>query len=231
MLIVILYTPEHRCKIPSLSNDSYAIQNDYHRRLINETIPLSSDPTQPYDRCHVYVTDGNSLHAANASRVMCTEWVYDKSVFTSTFTSQINLVCRDSLKTSHIMMFFYFGLLVGDLILGMLSDSLGRQKSMYIALVFLLISSVSVTFTPEFYSFAVLQFIIGGSGHGAFVAVAVISMEMVGISKRIWPGLFIPVLFAVGVCYVALTGFLARNWKWVNLASAIPCILYLSFWW
>jgi predicted MFS family arabinose efflux permease len=46
---------------------------------------------------------------------------------------------------------------------------------MYIALVFLLISSMSVTFTPEFYSFAVLQFIIGGSGHGAFVAIAVIS--------------------------------------------------------
>ncbi|XP_053398326.1 organic cation transporter protein-like [Mercenaria mercenaria] len=231
MLIVILYTPEHRCKIPSLSNDSFAVQGLYHEQLINETIPPSDDPTIPYDRCHIYITEGSSFNPANASRKQCTEWVYDKSVFTNTFTSQINLVCEDSLKTSHVMMFFYFGLLVGDFILGMLSDSLGRQKSMCIALLVLLASSVSVSFTPEFYSFAVLQFIIGGSGHGAFVAIAVISMEMVGPAKRLWTGMLIQVFFAIGVCYVALTGFLARSWMWINLASAIPCAFYLSFWW
>ena len=46
---------------------------------------------------------------------------------------------------------------------------------MCIALLILVISSISVSFIPEFYSFAVLQFIIGGSAHGAIVAIAVIS--------------------------------------------------------
>ena len=36
---------------------------------------------------------------------------------------QSNLVCGDSLKTSHIQMFFYFGLLVGDFVFGMFADA------------------------------------------------------------------------------------------------------------
>lgn len=58
---------------------------------------------------------------------------------------------------------------------------------MCIAFLILLISSVSVTFAPEFYSFALLQFIIGGSGHGAFVAIAVISTYTKSIPRNFSP--------------------------------------------
>lgn len=56
---------------------------------------------------------------------------------------------------------------------------------MYIAFLILLVSSVGVSFAPEFYSFALLQFIIGGSGHGAFVAIAVISTLHKSIPRNV----------------------------------------------
>lgn len=36
---------------------------------------------------------------------------------------QHNLVCDDALLTSHAKMIFYFGVLVGDLIFGVLADT------------------------------------------------------------------------------------------------------------
>lgn len=38
------------------------------------------------------------------------------------FYKQVNLVCDDSLKTSHAQMIFYFGVLAGDVGFGSLAD-------------------------------------------------------------------------------------------------------------
>lgn len=39
------------------------------------------------------------------------------------FYLQHNLVCDDALLTSHAKMIFYFGVLVGDLVFGVLADT------------------------------------------------------------------------------------------------------------
>ncbi|XP_045198101.2 organic cation transporter protein-like [Mercenaria mercenaria] len=234
MVIVVLYTPDHRCKIPGLDNDTYEVQGTFHEELLNETIPLSDDPTLTYDQCNVYDTgsaafDGNN-RPINASLLKCTEWVYDKSVFSETFTSKANFVCGDALKTSHIQMFFYFGVLVGDFVLGMFADIMGRKKALCGALTLLLVASASVTWAPEFYSFAVI-FVIGAFAHGAYVCIYVFSMEIVGVRKRVWTGTFVQIFFAVGAIYLATVSYLARDWIWINAACSIPCIFYLALWW
>ncbi|XP_052807935.1 organic cation transporter protein-like [Mya arenaria] len=234
MTIVVLFTPAHRCKLPNFKNDTYAIQNAYHESLVNVTIPLSSDPTKVYEECQMYRIEGGAEFGGtlgNHSLATCTEWVYDKSVFFETFTSKANLVCGDSLKTSHIMMMYYFGVFVGDLILGLLSDKFGRKKTMYIGLVLLLLLAIAVTWAPEFYSFAVLQFLIGAVAHGSFICLAVLSMEMVGPSKRIWTGMLVQAWFAVGVTYLALVAYLTRSWQYINISVFAPCVLYLTYWW
>ena len=67
-----------RCKVPGLANDTYAFQNNYHRDLVNSSIPKKSDGS--YEECLVVL---------NGSLERCTEWVYDRSVFTSTVNSQV----------------------------------------------------------------------------------------------------------------------------------------------
>jgi len=78
-----------RCKIPGLDNDTFEIQSPQHQAYINQTIPLSDDPTLTYDRCHVYDVYNATSNYGNATLRQCTEWVYDKSVFTETFTSKV----------------------------------------------------------------------------------------------------------------------------------------------
>ena len=75
-----------------MANDTFLVQSDEHQMLINRTIPLGGD-TDEYDKCHVYSTEGVAYdqfnHPINASLVPCESWVYDRSVFRSTFTDKV----------------------------------------------------------------------------------------------------------------------------------------------
>ena len=74
-----------RCKIPGYPNDTFALQSDYHKALVNQYIPPNNDDdTLDYDKCHLYDVIGND----NTS-YSCNEWVYDDSVFESTFTKEV----------------------------------------------------------------------------------------------------------------------------------------------
>lgn len=86
-----------RCKIPWLNNDTFAVQSPEHERLINATIPPSDTADLQYDKCHIYVYNSSDPsgvpdghHYGNASMMLCKEWVYDKSVFLNTFTSDVS---------------------------------------------------------------------------------------------------------------------------------------------
>ncbi|RNA13310.1 organic cation transporter -like [Brachionus plicatilis] len=48
-------TPNYRCQIPSYPNDTYEIQNDFHKNLVDKYIPRSSDNSyrDKYDKCRI----------------------------------------------------------------------------------------------------------------------------------------------------------------------------------
>ncbi|KAJ8314438.1 hypothetical protein KUTeg_006588 [Tegillarca granosa] len=148
-----------RCKIPGYSNDTYAIQNENHKRLVQENIPPSTDPKHVYDECHIYSQSVNNVshidHVSNTSLTKCSEWA--------------NLVCDDSLKTSHAIMVFYFGVLVGDLAFG---TFIGRRRTFQISAVLTCAVAFAVAWAPEFYSFCVLEFLMGATVHGFFLLCA-----------------------------------------------------------
>ncbi|XP_033739920.1 organic cation transporter protein-like [Pecten maximus] len=235
MLVIIMATPEHRCQIPGYENDTFTLQNDIHRNLVNASIPLASpDDDFLYDKCHMYTcNDGQSAANCaiqNRTRIKCSSWVYDRETFHETFTSKTNLVCDDALKTSHAQMLFYFGVLVGDLGFGMIADIIGRKKTLYVTVVILLGSAFGVAWAETWVSFVVLEFVIGAANHGAFIICCVLGLEMVGPSKRVWAGILVHAFFALGLVYLVGMGYFLRDWFWVQIAVAAPCAFFLSYW-
>lgn len=229
MLVFIMAPPQHRCKIPGYQNDTYEVHGSYHQDLINSYIPLSNDDVHFYRQCQLYNT--TSVTVDNSSLVGCNEWVYEQTTFYKTFTSQENLVCDDALKTSHAQMVFYFGVLVGDLGFGMLSDHFGRKKTFMITAVLLLVSGLGASWAPEFYSFAVLEFIIGAAIHGAFMICCVLGVELVGPKKRVYAGVPIHMFFTIGLFYLTACAYFFRDWFTVQIAVSAPCVMYLAYWW
>jgi len=43
--------------------------------------------------------------------------------------------------------------------------------------------------------------------------------------------MFMQVFFAVGAIYLSGVSYIARDWRWINLACAIPCVFYITYWW
>ena len=76
-----------------MDNDTYKIQSAAHEKLVHQTISLADD--DKYDSCKIYTGDDvlydNNSRPVNASKVSCSEWVYDETVFTNTFTKQVSL--------------------------------------------------------------------------------------------------------------------------------------------
>ncbi|XP_061178604.1 organic cation transporter protein-like [Saccostrea echinata] len=244
-LVFVMETPNYRCKLKDYPNDTYLVQNMEHRRLVDIFIPR--DSVGSYRKCDFYSYTSNvsitaSMYThnetelanltigANATLQTCSEWVYDKSVFKETFTSEHNLVCDDAILVSHSRMVFYFGVLVGDIVFGWSSDRLGRKITMYTGLLLLIGGAFAVSWAPEIISFTVLEFIIGAANH-AFLCTNVLGQELVGPSKRKYTGTIWHMSFAVGVVYQTIVYYFSRDWQTSCIVFAASCLVMIPYWW
>lgn len=95
-----------RCAIPGYPNDTYAIQGKFHQQLINRTIPpYTGDKAEmDYDQCRIYSISNISTFDSfnrpdnNTKTKECQTWVYDKTVFESTFLSEVIIANRGCIK-------------------------------------------------------------------------------------------------------------------------------------
>ncbi|XP_069129239.1 organic cation transporter protein-like isoform X2 [Argopecten irradians] len=225
---VLLAVPQHRCKIPGYDNDTYTVQSRWHQSLIDQHIPSSKDGT--YDNCHLYLLD-NSSYWTNVSKVNCDAWVYSKDVFTETFTSMNNLVCRNAQKTAMAKSFFFAGVLVGAITIGHISDVFGRKTSLLVGAILLIASTLSLAWSPNFTFFSVCMLFIGVASEGMYAPGLIIGLELVGPSKRSFTGTLTNHFFALGIMALSGMAYFIRHWKHLELACAVPCVFFLFYYW
>ena len=86
-----LFTPNHRCRLPKsiADHDSFANDPGFNRsRVISAWIPRSSDGK--FKEC--CLQNGSDLRPTEHS--LCTDFVYDESVLSSSAASEWNFVCE-----------------------------------------------------------------------------------------------------------------------------------------
>ena len=75
-----------------MSNDTYVIQDDRHRALVNKTVPEDENAEHGYAQCTIF-KDWNDTQLTNGTRtgdvVPCDAWVYDWTEFDSSFITQV----------------------------------------------------------------------------------------------------------------------------------------------
>ncbi|XP_069101063.1 organic cation transporter protein-like [Argopecten irradians] len=238
MTVVILHTPEHRCKIPDLENDTYAIHNHHQQILINNYIPPSpNDVTHVYDQCHLYAFDrktvkfDNSSRPINATMVRCVEWVYSGSAFEETFTSKYNIVCEDNHITSLIKSLFFVGKFIGAVVFGNMSDTIGRKVTFYISLMMYFVVTFGSSWSSSYIVYAVLTVAIGAEAQGVFIVGFVIGVEIAGPSKRKLAGMILQYSFIIGLVILPGVSYLARHWYYINIICSAPIGLFIGYWW
>ncbi|KAL3882128.1 hypothetical protein ACJMK2_028499 [Sinanodonta woodiana] len=233
--VFLLGVPDHRCAIPGYDNDTYRIQSEYHQMLVNKTIPRSSDVKLKYDQCHIFAANATYdefNHPLNDTPSLnCKRWVYDDTIFKATFVSQVNLVCDDIYLLSLANMLYFAGVFFGAFIFGFFSDRIGRKKTIYVSFILMLVSTVVLTWAPNYAAYVSLRFLVGASASGIFLTAFVIGMELVGPSKRMWAGFGNQYFFSIGLLVVGGTAYAVRDWKYIELITGCSCALYLPYWW
>ncbi|XP_013385966.1 organic cation transporter protein-like [Lingula anatina] len=218
-------TPEHRCAIPSLANDTFEIQGPWHQCLINQTIPV--DENGEYEGC--LWRSGN--YSKNESVWPCKDWVYDTAVFPRTFPTEFDLLCDSSLLINMANVVYLVGVAVGAAGGGLVADYTGRKLVSFIACFIHGIAGIGAAFSPNYGAYVAFRCFVGIC-HGVLNnTVIVLCMEFVSPRKRIISLCTAAFSWGTGILLGTLEAYLIRDWRYLQLAVALPSVLYLLFWW
>ncbi|KAL8592829.1 hypothetical protein ACOMHN_045983 [Nucella lapillus] len=232
--VFTLATPSFRCAVPGLANDSYSWTDGGHEALLNVSIPWEEeDGDWMRSSCDLYRNRNQSAPPgellANRSTESCHSWVYDHSVFTSTFTEDEDLVCEKKGYHANADMIFMVGVLVGSLFIGFLSDRFGRKVALMLSLLVHVGCAVGTAFVQSFAAFATVRYFLGIGNMGTFLSAYVIGLEMVGDSVRTLAGSLIQMFWPLGLLVLDGVAYGVRDWRHLQLIMSCPAALFLSY--
>lgn len=81
-------TPDFRCKLPMLDNDTYEVTSQEQQRLIDRYIPKGSGFTRNDLECKLISNSSSNKVLAN-----CDSWVYSKQYYEETVISKVRTNC------------------------------------------------------------------------------------------------------------------------------------------
>ncbi|XP_076466934.1 organic cation transporter protein-like isoform X2 [Babylonia areolata] len=225
--VFILAVPVHRCAIPGLDNDTFESQGAWHDDLREQTIPLDTK-TNTWDECKVFRHRNISypFHPSNETAT-CERWVYSKEYFDLTVISELDLVCDDKDLVTLANSILMGGLLGGSLILGSLSDIIGRKKTMMIGLTGQFGVTLATGFVSNYIAFVVLRFLATFFGIGFFLAAFVAGMELVGPAQRTIAGIVIELFWALGLFIILFLAYFLTNWHHLQICVSCFNILFI----
>lgn len=216
--VFTMTVPKHRCKLPDYPNDTYEVQSVHHAWLINYTIPRTAKGS--YQDCSLYdVTPPEDGATMNMTLSHCDQWVYDRSVFSETLASELNLVCDRKIHRSTANMMIFAGKFVGAFLSSVCGDQFGRRRVYFFMLLSMLGSAIGMVFTTSLPLLLAFRFLLGATTTGCYLSAYVIGMELMGKSQR----QHISLSFKISEIVMSLLGVVFASWlrDWSNFQAAL----------
>ncbi|XP_047103004.1 organic cation transporter protein isoform X2 [Schistocerca piceifrons] len=219
-LVTVAAVPDHRCAIPGVDvNRSVAPWNTSE---LTFHIPREKGRL---DSCRIID------HSTNQS-IKCDSWVFDNTYYESSKAIEWNFVCDRRWMGAVAQSAYMFGVFTGAVVLGSLADKFGRKTIFYLSAVMQLLLGVGVAFIPEYYTFLVIRFLYGVFGSaGSYITGFVMTMEIVGPSKRTICGVTFQAMFAVGVMMVAFWGYFIKDSTLLQVVYGLHSTILIAHWW
>ncbi|XP_063173900.1 solute carrier family 22 member 7 [Candoia aspera] len=225
--------PGHHCAIPH--QHQFANLTEEEVLLIN----IPRDFNGAFSSCEMFSEPQfrlllNSSHElTNVSVQSCQYgWIYDQSQFISTIATQWDLVCEHKSLNQATATFFFFGVMLGAVIFGYLSDRFGRKSMLLVSYLGTLIFGVLSAASDSYSMLAVTRTLTGVFICGLSIIVIPLGMEWVDIEHRAMSGVITSLFWSFGNMLLALIAYLVRDWSRLLLTTSLPCIVgIISIWW
>ncbi|XP_069184863.1 organic cation transporter protein isoform X2 [Procambarus clarkii] len=161
----------------------------------------------------------------------CELWAFDNSTFHSTVTSEFQLVCDSRAWRTTFQSIYTVGLLFGSSVNGFFCDRYGRKTMLIISTVMYCLLALGISWLPDLSTILIARFILGimhpitnHCGH-------TLAMEITPKRHRriVGPLYFLP--WSVGVAAWGGFAYFIRDWRWLQLVSSLPTLLYFPSLW
>ncbi|XP_041982920.1 organic cation transporter protein-like [Aricia agestis] len=159
----------------------------------------------------------------------CLSYAYDNHPMDNTIVSEWDLICDRGWLASLTQTVLQFGILLGSILFGFLSDRFGRRYTFLASCVALIALGFAVPFSPNYTVFTIIRFFLGVATAGTMVVSFVILMESVGTKYRELLGCLYQIPFIIGHITVPLFAYFFRSWSEYTLALAVPPLIYLGY--
>ncbi|XP_050401906.1 organic cation transporter protein isoform X1 [Patella vulgata] len=227
--VFIAADPGHTCNLPPKTsgniNNSFIIPYSNNSGLFDNA---SDSYLARASACSVtYYSDTGD----NMSRTCDHGWKYGDQ-FDSTIVTQFNLVCDDDYKAELSTTIYMIGTAIGAVSLTYFSDRFGRKKLLIVCLILQGAIGVGVAFVQSYIIFTILRFFIGLLNMGIGLTAFVMITEAYPASVRTIPSVAVQVFWAIGIMFLALFGYLVRNWSYLEILISVPnflIVLYIFF--
>lgn len=219
-IVAVAGTPDHRCRVPWLENTTSL---SWDSEELMSAIPTEADGS--LSSCLI-------LNPSTNTSTTCNEWVYNTTYYTHTRTVEWSMVCDRRWMGALVQSAYMFGVFFGAVVCGALGDKYGRKTVFCWSALFQLLISVGIAFVNNYTLYLVALFFYGIVGSaGAFVTGFVLSMELVGPSKRTICGLLFTVLFTSGIMLVPFWASLIPDAFILQLVVGAHSLLIIGHWW
>ncbi|XP_026174576.1 organic cation transporter protein [Mastacembelus armatus] len=194
---------------------------------------LAASIHQPELSCMVSLNNSNAATPSDGHPVESCQvgWTYSTETFQSTIVTEWDLVCDNASLNTIGSSIYMFGLLVGAMLFGSLSDKYGRRFIILISLAIQAVFGVGAAFAPNLYIYTALRFMVGTSISGVIINAFVLGTEWTGSKQRMLAGIFTDYFFGLGYVMLAGVAYLIRDWRKLQLAISTPGFLFIVYIW
>ncbi|XP_046670845.1 organic cation transporter protein-like isoform X1 [Homalodisca vitripennis] len=174
----------------------------------------------------------NSSYAClTEDRDSCSEWKYDRSVFSETIVTEWDLVCSRSQLVNITQMVLMIGILIGNIIFSIAADRYGRKMPLILSGVLQMATGCCASFAPWFSVFLILRFLQAVATGGAMTIGFVLCMEILSGKWRTTVTTLSHIPYSIGHETMVGIAYYTRNWRLFQLAVSLPSILIITFIW
>ncbi|XP_060881015.1 organic cation transporter protein [Metopolophium dirhodum] len=210
-LVTVAAVPDYNCLIPELESES---------NITNWIVA----PKFNNDSCQAIINYNKTIN--------CEKWSFNETYYGSTRATQWNMICDNRWMGSLAQMSYMFGVFTGAVVLGSLADKFGRKKIFCVSAVAQLFLSVGVAFLNNYWIFIATTYVYGIFGSsGSYISGFVLTMELVGPSKRSMCGILFQTTFASGIMAVAAWGYFVRDTFLLQIIYGLHSLILIPHFW
>ncbi|XP_030027849.2 organic cation transporter protein [Manduca sexta] len=189
---------------------------------------IEEHPCLIYDPDLLYVS--TAMDRSLIPLVACPMFVFNKTTFSRTITSDWDLVCSKHWLTHLTQCVMMWGIVIGGIIFGVLADKYGRRTPLMISVLIQGVASYVASFMPDYWSFLAVWFILALGSGGVGIISFVICMEVVSGKYRTTVPVLYQLPFGLGNAIMAGLAYWLRDWRKLEFTLATLSSLFIFYW-